>query len=260
MKHLVIPDAHVKPGVSHERFRWLGKYIVDEKPDKIICLGDFADMESLCSYDRGKKDYNSRNYRLDIDSAIAAQEALFSPIWDHNLLMKEGKRKQYRPEFHMLLGNHEQRIERAIESDHVMLDGLIGYRDLEYEKFGWSVYPFLEKVNIDGIMYSHYFVSGVMGRPISGENPAAILLAKYHMSCTAGHAHTYDVSVRKRADGVTMRGLIAGCFLDHYEDYAGQANDLWWKGVFLKTEVDNGNYNLREISLDYLRDTYAKNT
>lgn len=257
MKHLIIPDAHVRPGTDHDRFRWLGRFIVDNKPDKIICLGDFADMESLCSYDKGKKNYNGRSYRMDIDAAVAAQEALFEPIWSYNAMRREGRRKQYRPELHMLLGNHEQRISRAIDLDHVVLEGVISLGDLEYEKFGWTVYPFLDTVCIDGIVYSHYFISGVMGRAISGENPATMLLNKQHMSCTAGHLHTLDVSRRTRADGVHIRGLIAGCFTENYEEYAGNANDLWWRGIFLKHNVEDGNYDLQEISLDALRKQYG---
>lgn len=257
MTHLVIPDAHAKPGCDKNRFKWLGRFIVDTQPEKIICLGDFADMESLCSYDKGKKDYVTRNYRMDIDAAVAAQEALFEPIWSYNAARREGRRKQYRPEFHMLLGNHEARISRAIELDAVMLEGLISLEDLQYEKFGWTVYPFLEKVEIDRIIYSHYFVSGVMGRAIGGENPAASLINKHHMSCTAGHTHTYDMARRTRADGTAMRGLVAGCYFDHWEGYAGQANDLWWRGVFMKRNIEGGDYDLEEISLKELERRYG---
>ena len=257
ISHLVIPDVHAKPGTSHDRLRWLGKFITDVQPDKIICLGDFADMESLCSYDKGKKDYNGRSYAMDIDAAVAAQEALFEPIWSHNSARREGRRKQYRPELHMLLGNHEQRILRAIDMDHVMLEGIISMEDLEYEKFGWSVYPFLDRIDIDGIIYSHYFISGVLGKAIGGENPAASILNKQHMSCTSGHTHTYDVARRTRADGSSMRALVAGCYTNNYEEYAGPANDMWWRGVFLKTNVNRGDYDLQEISLQELQRRYA---
>ena len=75
------------------------------------------------------------------------------------------------------------------------LEGIISMEDLEYEKFGWSVYPFLDRIDIDGIVYSHYFISGVLGKAIGGENPAASILNKQHMSCTSGHTHTYDVAL-----------------------------------------------------------------
>lgn len=257
MKHLIIPDAHVKPGTSLERFEWLGNLIIEERPDKIICLGDFADMSSLCSYDKGKSDYSARRYRDDIGMVHLAQEILLNPLYNLNLQQRKNKKRKYSPELIMLLGNHEHRINRAIELDSVILDGTISTKDLGYEEFGWEVHPFLDVVHIDGIAYSHYFVSGVMGRPISGEHPAASLIAKQYMSCTAGHLHTFDAARRTRADGRHIRSLIAGCFLDHYEEYAGPANDLWWRGVFIKDNVVDGDYDLIEYSLKRLKDNYS---
>ena len=36
--HLVIPDAHVEPGINNDRFLWLGKMILHIRPDVVICL------------------------------------------------------------------------------------------------------------------------------------------------------------------------------------------------------------------------------
>jgi hypothetical protein len=55
MKHFVLPDVQAKPGVDFTYLEKIGKYLVEKQPDKIICIGDFADMESLSSYDRGTK-------------------------------------------------------------------------------------------------------------------------------------------------------------------------------------------------------------
>lgn len=258
MNHLIIPDAHVKPGQSLLRFEYLGRLILDQKPEKIICLGDFADMESLCSYDKGKKDYSRRNYIEDIEAARVAQDVLFYPIREYNKHRKENKKKQYKPKLYMLMGNHENRINRAIDLDHVLLDGLISEEDLGYEENGWEVIPFLQPLYLDGIAYSHYFVSGIMGRPISGEHPAASLLAKQHMSCTVGHSHVLDYAVRTVANSRKIHGLSAGCFLSHRESYAGPANDLWWKGVLMKHDVSKGQYDLEMISLKRLEEEYGE--
>lgn len=124
MIHLVIPDPHAHPDYHNKRFEALGNLIVDLKPDKVICLGDFADLPSLCSYDKGTKGFEGRRYKDDIDSALDAQEKLFDPI-------KKAKKK--RPEFYMLEGNHEHRISRAISADAAKLDGIISLDDLKYE-------------------------------------------------------------------------------------------------------------------------------
>ena len=69
MKHLIIPDTQVKRGVDLSYLEWIGKYIVDKKPDVIVQIGDFADMPSLSSYDVGKKSFEGRRYKDDIEAA-----------------------------------------------------------------------------------------------------------------------------------------------------------------------------------------------
>ena len=69
MKHLIIPDTQVKRDVDLSYLEWIGKYIVDKKPDVIVQIGDFADMPSLSSYDVGKKSFEGRRYKDDIEAA-----------------------------------------------------------------------------------------------------------------------------------------------------------------------------------------------
>ena len=133
MRHFVIPDVQAKPGQDFTFLRKIGEYIVEKKPEKIICLGDFADMPSLSSYDVGKKAFEGRRYTKDIEASHEAMDALLRPLLDYNNRAKKNKEKQYRPEMHLTLGNHENRIDRAINSDP-KLEGLIDawdYRDWE---------------------------------------------------------------------------------------------------------------------------------
>ena len=75
-KHLVIGDTQVKPGISLAYLSWIGKYIVDKRPDVIVMIGDFADMPSLSSYDTGKKSFEGRTYKADIRAAIKGMDTL----------------------------------------------------------------------------------------------------------------------------------------------------------------------------------------
>ena len=68
---------------------------------------------------------------------------------------------------------------------------------------------FLDVVVIDGIAYSHYFTSGIMGRPVSS---AKLMLTKKHMSCVMGHVQDRDIAFANRADMKPMIGLFAGIF------------------------------------------------
>ena len=183
MKHLVIPDTQVKPNSPTDHLRWAGLYAAEKKPDVIVHIGDHFDMPSLSSWDVGKKSFEGRRYKDDIEAGIHAMEVFLQPIRDEQQRLKVNKHKQWRPRMVFTLGNHENRIERAIESDP-KLDGLIGYKDLQLEEMGWEVYDFLDVVVIDQIAYAHYFTSGILGRPVSS---ARNMLSKKMMSCIWGH-------------------------------------------------------------------------
>ena len=196
MKHMIIPDTQVKPGSSLKHLEWAGKYAVEKKPDVIVHIGDHWDMPSLSSWDVGKKSFEGRRYKDDIDAGIRGLETFLAPIREEQARLKENKKKRWNPRLVFTLGNHEQRIERAIESD-AKLEGLIGYADLKLDEMGWEVYDFLEVCVIDGIAYSHYFTSGIMGRPVSS---AKLMLSKKHMSCVMGHVQDQDIAFANRAD------------------------------------------------------------
>src|SRR5260221_12872069 len=97
MKHLILPDCQVKDGVPLEQLTWAGRYIVDKKPDVVVQIGDFADMESLSSYDQGKKSFEGRRYKNDIAVAHKAMGLLLQPIKEFNERAIRNKEKQYHP-------------------------------------------------------------------------------------------------------------------------------------------------------------------
>lgn len=249
--HLIIPDAHSHPDHNNKRFEWLGKLVVDLKPDVVINIGDWADMPSLCNYDKGTIGYEGKRYSKDIASAIDAQERFFNPI---------RKAKKKLPRLVALEGNHEYRIKRAIDIDAVHLEGIISPDDLQYCNFGWEYVPYEGStpgnIIIDGINYAHYFPSGVMGRPIGGLNPAYQLVTKYGRSCTQGHVHTFSFYHRSNAIS-ECNGLVCGVYQDYFADFAGVANDMWWKGVVFKTNVNDGLYDLQQISMNTLKKEYS---
>jgi len=251
--HCVIPDCQIKPGVPTDHLEWAGEYIAEHKPDKIICIGDFADMESLSSYDVGKKEYEGRRYISDIECSREAMKRFLRPIRQEQYRLNNGKRKGWRPELHMFLGNHEHRINRAISNDP-KLEGLISVDDLKFKDSGWNVYPFLEVKILDGIAYSHYFVTGVMGRPVGS---ARQLIIKKHMSCTMGHHQGMDICMsERRGDGVPIIGLFAGIFTMHDEAFLGPQGNKQHRQIWMKYEVQDGFYYPHAISLEYLRRKY----
>jgi len=253
-KHMVIPDCQVKPGHSVDYLKWIGQYIVDKQPDVIVCIGDFADMPSLSSYDTGKKCFEGRTYKADIKSVHRAMDALTKPLVRLQNRQRKAKRKLYKPEMILTLGNHEDRIDRAINNDR-KLEDLISIGDLNYEDYGWTVYPFLDVVVIDGIAYSHYFASGVMGRPITS---ARTLLTRKHMSCFAGHQQGRQIAYGARADGREITAIIAGSCYEHDEDYLSSQTNQHWRGFYMLHEVNDGAFDEMAVSINYLKQKYGK--
>ena len=253
MKILVLPDAQVKPDVDISYLGWIGQYIVDKKPDVVVNIGDFADMQSLSSYDVGKKSFEGRRYKDDIEAAHIGMDLLLDPLVKYNERAVSNHDKRYNPRLVLTTGNHENRINKAINNDP-KLDGTIGVEDLNYEEFGWEVYPFLQPVTIEGVSFCHYFPSGVLGRPVTS---ARQLLNKMHMSCVAGHQQGRDIAYAKRADGRELTAIIAGSAYLHDEDYLSPFTNNHWRGIYMLHEVNDGSFDEMAVSLAYLASKYA---
>jgi hypothetical protein len=70
--HLVIGDPHCTPKANNDRFLWAGRLAADFKVTHVICMGDFCSMDSLSTYDRGKKSFEGRRYQKDMDHSHEA--------------------------------------------------------------------------------------------------------------------------------------------------------------------------------------------
>lgn len=247
----MIPDAHAHYQHNNDRAIWLGNLIRDLRPDVVINLGDTCDMPSLSGFDKGKGRFQGRTYEADIRAANDFEDRLWSTV-------RKSKRKL--PRRITLIGNHEQRIDRAINSQPE-LAGTVGYKDLELDRWYDNVVHYVGDtpgvIEVDGIHYAHFFVSGVMGRAVGGEHPAYSLLQKEFVSCTQGHTHVFDHCQRTRADGRKIIGLVAGVYQDYNSDWAGECNKLWWRGAFVKRGVEKGCYDLEAISIDRLKAEYG---
>lgn len=256
--HVFIPDTQAKPGVPTEHLDWAGRYIVDHfagRPNvKIIHAGDHADMPSLSMYDRGKKAMEGRRYEDDIQAANEAWAILNRPLEKYNSRRAKNHKLQWWPERHITLGNHEDRITRAINADAV-LDGKLSLDDLDYERSGWTVHPYLKPLFLDGVGYAHFWYNHLTGKPIGGM--IETMLKTIGHSFTQGHVQTYKTGMLPRIDAETgeptrHRGLIAGSFYTHDEEYKGWQANAHWRGILVCHQVQRGDYNLMEVDLDYL--------
>ena len=255
MRHMVIPDVQCSADNDYSYLEHIGRYAAEKRPDVIVCIGDFADMPSLSSYDVGKKSFEGRRYKTDVAASIEAMTLLLNPIKEVQTNAIKNKKKTYTPRLILTLGNHEERILRATENDP-KLDGTISIDDLRYEEFGWEVYPYKEVILVDGIAYSHVFTSGVMQRPVTS---ARALLQKKHMSCIQGHTQKMEIFNEYRADGKMLTGLFSGCCYLHDEAYLGAQGNNYFRGIHMLYDVDDGQFHCHSITLDYLLKRYKKN-
>lgn len=205
-------------------------------------------MPSLSSYDRGKRSSEGRRFRDDIQAGNDGLERLSKGV----------KSRSYRPDMYILRGNHEQRIERAAQ-DSSWLYGTLDYSLFNDRKLGWRPVPFLQVLRLDGISYCHYFPrssNGSIMQTLRGAPSAREQARREGGSATAGHKQGLDVSIL-HAGTQTLRGLIAGSFYRHDEEYLSPQGNNYWRGILLKHEVKDGNYGLCEVSMDFLERRYG---
>ena len=266
--HIICGDAHSRPGVSNRRFSWLGQFILDyhlahlDEELIIIEMGDFEDMSSLSSYDIGKKCYEGRRYKADLACAWDARKRVNAPTDRYNETRKRDHKSLFKPRKIALGGNHfEQRIQRVTESSP-MLDGVISVADAKHELYGWKYIPFLKPIVIDGISYVHYWQGNGSAKPMGmGKYPAATVLREKHCSSVTGHNHVKDKAELLDGQGNRLIAISAGCFLDpdQYEDYAGQSNTTWWKGIIILKGVEDGypKGGYEEVPIEVLQRRYG---
>ena len=248
--HLFIPDNQVRPDVPLDHLGWIGEYIVEKKPNVIVNIGDFADLPSLSFWDAKTIKMEGRRIRKDIESVQEGMRLLTNPMKKYNNQRKRWKMKQYKPRMVITLGNHEERIVRAVEK-HPELEGFLSLDSLNYEHYGWEVVPFKDVITIDGIAYSHFFYNPMTGRPYAGEN-ALLRLKHIGHSFSMGHQQQHLTAQRALSNGTRQRALISGsCYL-HFEDYKGAQANWHWRGIIMKHQVEDGNYDIMEVSLDFL--------
>lgn len=246
MNILVIPDTHVKPGENLGRFDWMYNLTLNIKISHVVHLGDLLDMPSLCRYDQDHSNFKKRNISNDIESGNYVFEKLFDIQNDGAIVTVLG-------------GNHdEERISRLLRNDERFVNSIPTYKSV-VEGEGLTYVPYQENFTLGGVNFSHHFPSGVLGKPISGENPASTLIKKMHKSCVVGHQHTLDYAERVAVDGQRLHGYVAGCFIDPKwkASYAGAAQKMWRNGLSILHNVKNGSFDLEFISIERLKEQYS---
>lgn len=245
-RHIAIPDTQTKRGVRIDHIHAAGVYCSLKKPDVIALLGDMGDFESCSFWDRKDWDFGQRSYQHDMNALEVMLQTFLAPI------IEESERTGWVPYIFVTMGNHEDRVDRALSSAKMarFRDAIEHPRDL-YKRYGIETFEFKEPVIVDGIAYCHYFANPMTGRPLGGM--MATRLKNVGFSFTMGHQQLLDVGNRQLANGQVQRAAVAGAFYMHDENYKGPQGNLHWRGILVKNEVDGyGDYSLMDVNMAYL--------
>ena len=241
-----LPDTHNDPDHRAESLkvmRAVGKLFKEEEVDIIVNIGDFNDLASLSSYDKGKAAFEGRRLNRDLrfsrDCLATFQDALGGHDCDK----------------YLTLGNHEDRLHR-LYNDHQELQGVMGDDPFGYKEAGYSVYDYQAMVEINGVLFSHYFQNpnSIMGGPVGGsiEN----CLKNLGHSFVMGHQQVFKSGQMHRGNGRIDCGLIMGaCYIpDH--SYKGKQGNSHFKGCAVLNNMDGGYFDLHSYGLKSLIKRY----
>lgn len=252
-RHMWIPDTQIRPGVPLEHIKWAAQAVVDYKPDVLIVAGDWWDMPSCSKHNKpGSKETEGTRILEDINVGNEAFQTFVAPMEAEQARLIRNKEKQWKVEKEFLFGNHEHRVDRAV-NETPQLDGVIS-RDM-MKTPGFRRHEFLEIVEIDGIWYSHYFSNTLSGRPIGGTIPNR--LNKIGHSFVQGHQQGFLFGCQQYPGSLTRFGLVAGSFYLHDEDYRDAQSNGEWRGLCVLNEVKDGAMDIMPLSMDYLRRKYG---
>lgn len=257
--HLVIPDTQIKEGVPIDHILAAARYAAEKQPDVIVFLGDWWDFPSLSAWDSSAQKVAEKTAYL---KGVDSEDNSLGDIGSGNYAMREfwkiiRRRKKYMPESHFFDGNHEHRCTRARHEQPELGEAI----SLSHRWFDPAtvVHGFLQPRVIDGISYCHYYCMDSNGRVTNskrGQASARAQVQNVGMSATAGHKQGLDTHI-KEVPGGRRRGIIAGSFYQHSEDYLSPQGNAHWQGCLHKHEVRQGDYDLMELSLEFLLKRYG---
>lgn len=243
---LVVPDAHTAPGQDMTRFTALGKYTNIHKPNNIVFMGDFGNMDSLSAWDNGKEASHGKKYKEDIKACRDAIQFFLVEL-----------DSTYKPNVYFLGGNHDEgRIEKYIEN-HPQLRGHMDIaEDLRLSEIGFKYIPYKKYVEIQGTLFTHA-VMNAANTPVSGKSVMSIIASLTAKSIVVGHHHRFETMsyYRHGADDV-QQVLLCGLFSEHTDDYADGGANAYSRCICLLTHYAPGRFDTNQISIDRLKAEY----
>lgn len=258
MKVLTVGDCHVTNDQDLSRFDLLGKLIVDQQPEVIVIMGDFLTFNCLSFWDRDKrKKMEGQRYILELNAGNEALDRMLFPKNTYNNQLKKKKKRLYEPRIIYLEGNHEDRLERYLDTDPTF-DGMVGVRkDLRLDERGIEFIPYREYINIKGVDFTH--IPFGKAKEIGGLDITRKAQAVTVRSCVFAHTHELHVgNCHKRGQDHLQQVINVGCFFEVPEDYVKGRMTNYWKGLVLLHIYKDERFDIETFSIGRMRRMYGQ--
>lgn len=230
LRVLAIGDLHQDPR-HPDRLKvltWIARYASRERFDHIVQIGDWSTWDSVNQHDRNDTlgARSKPSIKQDMENLKASLQA-----W------RAGMAPDYKPRQTVVLGNHENRLERFENANPESHQTFTLARDELFLGFGWKTRPYGEVFYLEGVGFTHHPVNGA-GRAFGGETGPQRAANKTTVSLVSGHTHKRQVHDSAKIGPVDVVSMIEiGCALPWgtVESYAKHGMTGWWYGVVALT-------------------------
>ena len=248
-KIVAIGDPHDRPGRDKERFRWMGRYIAEHQPDYVICIGDWASLDSLSTFDKpgSANDISKPSFPQDLDS-LEESLSLFHSEFEFGsipCILTEG--------------NHEYRAQRAADADPKRMGDAMERVRQPFAQFRWKTLPYGEWFFLGGVGFTHV-PHNAMGKDYRGKAPENQIGNDAVFSIVMGHTHKYQFrSFPKIGPCQRIEVMNLGTSLPWgvVEDYAGLSTTGWSYGIVEMTIQSGRIVSHAHVSMLDLQERYA---
>lgn len=223
---LAIGDLHQDPRHPDRLnvLTWIARYASLHRFDHIVQIGDWSTWDSVNQHDRN--DTAGARHKPSIARDM-------ENLKDSLAAWRAGIDPDYKPRQTVVLGNHENRLERFENANPEALGMFTGERDQSFLQYGWKTRPYGELFYIEGVAFTHHPVNGV-GRAFGGETGPQRAASKTTVPMVSGHTHKRQVHDAAKIGPVDVISMVEiGCALPWgtVESYAKHGMTGWWYGV-----------------------------
>jgi hypothetical protein len=223
---LAIGDLHQDPRHPDRLnvLTWIARYASLHRFDHIVQIGDWSTWDSVNQHDRN--DTAGARHKPSIARDM-------ENLKDSLAAWRAGIAPDYKPRQTVVLGNHENRLERFENANPEAYGMFTGERDQSFLQYGWKTRPYGELFYIENCAFTHHPVNGV-GRAFGGETGPQRAASKTTVPMVSGHTHKRQVHDAAKIGPVDVISMVEiGCALPWgtVESYAKHGMTGWWYGV-----------------------------